>query len=159
MSEQPDTLTEMSRHIEGRVLLIGRKIGQSKFDIFKDALRIEAKPNKYPTGNSPIAWERGLLAKFKEGDFRSIVLHRFLYKPTKSYVEDPAIILTEVSRILPQGGVLAVNSFLLNEETKNFRSAESFFTESEMISMLQRPSFEGVVRIAVKDAVFFVCKK
>jgi len=159
MSEQPDTLVEITRHVRGRILLIGRKIGQARFEIFKDALRAEAKPGKYPTGTNAIAWERGLLNKFNDRDFDSIVLHRFLYKPTKSYIENPDTLLTEVSRILSQDGVLVVNSFLLNEKTQSFRSADCFYTESEIMNLFQRHSFSRVTAVTVGDAVFFVCKK
>ena len=120
MSESPDTFMEITRHTKGRVLLVGRKIGQEKFVVLKDTLRAEAKPSKYPTGKNPIPWENGLLTRCNEGDFDSIVLHRFLYKPTKPYVEDPQKVLTEVKRILPEEGVLIVNSFLLDEKTKGF---------------------------------------
>jgi hypothetical protein len=41
------------------------------------SLRLEAKPQKYPTGGKVVAWERGLLGKFSYGDFDSIILHRF----------------------------------------------------------------------------------
>ena len=159
MSELPDTLIEMTRHTKGRILLIGRKIGQEKFDVLKDALRVEAKPSKYPTGKNPMAWESELLTRMNEGDFESIILHRFLYKPTRPYVEDPETILTEVERILPEEGVLIVNSFLLDERTKNFRSADSFYTEEEMMRLLRRQSFKNVNCVRVTDAIFFVCKK
>jgi len=159
MSESPDTLMEITRHTKGRILLVGRKIGQEKFRVLKDALRVEAKPSKYPTGKNPIPWESGLLTRFNEGDFESVVLHRFLYKPTKSYVEDPEKILTEVKRILPEEGVLIVNSFLLDEKTRGFRSADCFYTEEEMMSLLRRQSFKDVNCVRVTDAVLFVCKK
>ena len=150
---------EMRRHSKGRILLVGRNIGQEKFDVLKDALRVEAKPSKYATGKNPLPWERGLLTRFIEGDFDSIILHRFLYKPVKSYVEDPDEVLTEVERILPEEGVLVVNSFLLRDETKNFRSAECFYTGEEMISVLQRQSFKKVYCVRAADATLFVCKK
>ena len=159
MSELPDTLAEITRHLKGRILLIGRKIGQAKFGIFTDALRVEAKPMKYPTGTNPIPWESGLLSKFNEGGFDSIVLHRFLYKPTRSYVEDPERVLSEVRRILPEEGLLVVNSFLLNESTRDFRSADCFYTENEMMALLQNRSFKDIARMKVGDATFFVCKK
>ena len=159
MSESPTTLIEITRHTKGRILLVGRKIGQEKFSVLKDALRVEAKPSKYPTGKNPIPWQSGLLTRFNEGDFESIVLHRFLYRPTKSYVEDPEKILTEVKRILPEEGVLIVNSFLLDEKTRSFRSADSFYTEEEMMSLLRRQSFKDVNCVRVTDAVLFVCKK
>lgn len=159
MSELPDTLMEITRHTKGRILLVGRKIGQEKFGVLKDALRVEAKPSKYPTGKNPIPWESGLLTGFNEGDFESIVLHRFLYKSKKSYVEDPEKILTEVKRILPEEGVLIVNSFLLDEKTKNFRSADCFYTEEEMMGLLRRQSFKDVNCVRVTDAILFVCKK
>jgi hypothetical protein len=159
MSELPETLTEITRHIKGRVLLVGRKIGQEKFSVLKDALRVEAKPGKYPTGKNPIPWESELPARFNEGDFESIVLHRFLYKPTKSYVEDPEKVLTEVKRIFPEEGVLVVNSFLLDEKTKEFRSADYFYAEEEMIGLLRRHSFKGVNCVRVTDGILFVCKK
>ncbi len=97
---------------------------------------MEAKPRKYQTRKNVIAWEKRLLSRFVEGDFDSIILHRFLYKAVKEYVEDPMEVLTEVKRILPEGGVLVVNSFLLDDKTKNFRSAESFYTEEEMKNVL-----------------------
>ena len=150
---------EITRHTKGRLLLVGRKIGQEKFRVLKDALRVEAKPSKYPTGKNPIPWESGLLKRFNEGDFESIVLHRFLYKPTKSYVEDPEKVLTEVKRILPEEGVLIVNSFLLHEKTRDFRSADCFYTEEEMMSLLRRQSFKDVKCVRVTDAILFVCKK
>jgi hypothetical protein len=159
MSELPEALAEISQHLKGRVLLVGRKIGQAKFGIFKDALRVEAKPGKYPTGTNLLPWESGLLTKFSEGDFNSIVLHRFLYKPTKSYVEDPENVLAEVTRILPEDGVLVVNSFLLNEKTRSFRSADCFYTENEMMTLLQNSSFKDVLRVKIRDATFFVCKR
>ena len=159
MSELPETLSEITRHTKGRILLVGRKIGQEKFAILQDALRVEAKPSKYPTGKNRIPWESGLLARLNEGDFESIVLHRFLYKPTKPYVEDPEKILTEVKRILPEEGVLIVNSFLLDEKTKSFRSSDCFYTEEEMMSLLRRQSFKDVNCVRVTEAVLFVCKK
>jgi hypothetical protein len=159
MSELPDALMEMTRRTKGRILLVGRKIGQEKFGVLKDALRVEAKPSKYPTGKNPIPWESGLLTRFNEGDFESIVLHRFLYKPTKSYIEDPEEVLTEVKRILPEEGVLIVNSFLLDEKTKCFSSADCFYTEEEMMGLLRHQSFNDVICVRVTDAVFFVCKK
>lgn len=159
MSESPDTLMEITRHTKGRILLVGRKIGQEKFGVLKDALRVEAKPSKYPTGKNPIPWESGLLRMFNEGDFESVVLHRFLYKPMRSYVEDPEKVLTEVKRILPEEGVLIVNSFLLDEKTRGFRSADCFYTEEEMMSLLRRQSFKDVNCVRVTDAILFVCKK
>jgi hypothetical protein len=159
MSESPHTLTEITRHTKGRILLVGRKIGQEKFGVLKDVLRVEAKPSKYPTGKNPIPWESCLLRRFNEGDFESIVLHRFLYKPTRSYVEDPEEVLTEVKRILPEEGVLIVNSFLLDEKTKDFRSADCFYTEEEMMGLLRRQSFKDVNCVRVTDAMLFVCKK
>jgi len=159
MSELPDTLMEITRHTKGRLLLVGRKIGQEKFGVLKDALRVEAKPSKYPTGKNPIPWESGLLTRFNEGDFESIVLHRFLYKPTRSYLEDPGKVLTEVKRILPEEGVLIVNSFLLDEKTKGFRSADCFYTEEEMMGLLRRQSFKDVKSVRANDAILFVCKK
>ena len=77
----------------------------------------------------------------------------------KPYVEDPEEVLTGVTRILPDAGVLVVNSFLLNGKTENFRSADCFYTESDMISLLQRPTFTNFTRVSVGDAVFFVSKK
>ena len=159
MSELPDTLAEITRHLKGRILLIGRKIGQAQFGTFKDALRVEAKPSKYPTGTNPIPWKTGLLTRFNRGDFDSIVLHRFLYKPTRPYVEDPERILSEISRVLPDEGVLVVNSFLLNETTRSFRSADCFYTETEMITLLQNSPFKNMDLVKVGDATFFVCKK
>ena len=159
MSESPDMLMEITRHTKGRILLVGRKIGQEKFVVLKDSLRVEAKPSKYPTGKNPIPWESGLLTRFNEGDFESIVLHRFLYKPTKSYVEDPGKVLAEVKRILPEEGVLVVNSFLLDEKTKSFRSADCFYTQEEMMDLLRRQPFKDVNCVRVTDSTLFVCKK
>ena len=159
MSESPDTLMEITRHTKGRILLVGRKIGQEKFRVLKDALRVEAKPSKYPTGKNQIPWKSGLLTRFNEGDFESIILHRFIYKPTKPYIEDPGKILTEVKRILPKEGVLVVNSFLLDEKTKGFRSADCFYTEEEMMDLLRRQPFKDVICVRVSDAISFVCKK
>ena len=159
MSESPDTFMEITRHTKGRVLLVGRKIGQEKFVVLKDTLGVEAKPSKYPTGKNPIPWESGLLTRFNEGDFDSIVLHRFLYKPTMPYVEDPEKVLTELKRILPEEGVLIVNSFLLDEKTKGFGSADCFYTDEEMLGLLRRQSFEDVSCVRVADAILFVCEK
>jgi len=158
MSESMEVLAEIRNRVKGRTLLVGRKIGQSKFDMLGASLRLEAKPQKYPTGGNVVAWERGLLDKFSHGDFESIILHRFLYKPVKEYVEDPLEILAEVKRILPDGGVLVVNSFLLDSATSRFRSADSFYTESEMIAMLANQGFEAA-RVRIGEAHLFICER
>jgi len=159
VSESIEVFTEIQRRLRGKTLLVGRKIGQDKFDIFGAKLRLEAKPQKYPIGGEVIAWETGALAKFSNGDFDSILLHRFLYKPVKEYIEDPLEILTETKRILPHGGVLVVNSYQLNDVTKNFRSAKSFYTESEMMTMLESQSFGNVIHVNVGKLGIFVCER
>jgi hypothetical protein len=159
MSESVEVLTEIRKKLKGKTLLVGRRIGQDKFDLFDASLRLEAKPQKYPIGGKVIAWKRGLLGKFSHGDFDSIILHRFLYKPVKEYVEDPFEILAEAKRILPEGGVLVVNSFLLDDATKSFRSAESFYTESEMMAMLEHQDFRKVVRVNVGEMRHFICER
>jgi hypothetical protein len=159
MSESTEVLKEIRKKLKGRTLLVGRKIGQDKFDLFGAGLRLEAKPQKYPIGRKVVAWERGLLRKFSHGDFGSIILHRFLYKPVKEYIEDPLEILAEAKRILPDEGVLVVNSFLLNEATKNFRSAESFYTETEMTTMLENQNFSKVIRFGIGEMHLFACEK
>lgn len=159
MSESVEVLTEIRKKLKGKILLVGRRIGQDKFDLFDASLRLEAKPQKYPIGGKVIAWKRGLLGKFSHGDFDSIILHRFLYKPVKEYIEDPFEILGEVKRILPDGGVLVVNSFLLDDATKSFRSAESFYTESEMMTMLERQDFRKVMRVKIGEMRHFVCER
>jgi len=120
---------------------------------------VEAKPQKYPPTGNVIAWEPKLLHKFATGAFDSIILHRFLYKPVKEYIEDPNIILAEVRRILPEGGVLVVNSFLLDDTTRSFASANSFFTETEMKSLLDTQSFMTVSRIKILDTSVYVCHR
>jgi len=159
MSESPEVLREIRKTVKGRTLLVGRKIGQDKFDLFGARLRLEAKPQKYPIGGKVVAWERGLLRKFSHGDFGSIILHRFLYKPVKEYIEDPLEILAEAQRILPDGGVLVVNSFLLDDTTKNFRSAESFYTENEMMTMLENQKFSKVTRFGIGETHLFACER
>jgi SAM-dependent methyltransferase len=159
MSESAETLREIRKRLKGRILLVGRKIGQDRFDPLAASLRLEAKPHKYPVGGKVIAWETGLLGKFSHGDFDSIILHRFLYKPVKVYIEDPLEILAEAKRILSDGGVLVVNSFLLDDFTRNFRAAESFYRESEMMSMLEIQDFKNVERLDVGETHLFVCEK
>jgi len=159
MSESTEALTEIRNKLKGRTLLVGRRIGQHKFDVYGAALRLEAKPEKYPIGGKVIAWETGLLSKFSPGDFDSIVFHRFLYKPVKEYIEDPREILAEAKRILPKAGVLVVNSFLLDDATKNFRSAESFYTESEMMRILKDQEFSRVIGIKIGGSRVFVCER
>jgi len=159
MSESTGALMEIRKRLKGRTLLVGRKIGQDKFDVLGASLRLEAKPQKYPVGGTVIAWETGLLGKFSRGDFGSIILHRFLYKPVKEYIEDPLEILAEAKRILPDGGVLVVNSFLLDDSTKNFRSAGSFYRESEMMSMLENQEFGNVMRVKIGETHLFVCER
>jgi hypothetical protein len=159
MSESTEVLAEIQKKLKGRTLLVGRKIRQDKFDLFGASLRVEAKPHEYPVGGKVIAWETGLLGKFSHGDFDSIILHRFLYKPVKEYIEDPVEILAEAKRILPDGGVLVVNSFLLDDASKNFRSAESFYTESEMMTMLQNQDFSRVMRADIAETHLFVCER
>jgi hypothetical protein len=159
MSESAEVLTEIRKRLKGRTLLVGRRIAQDKFNLFGAALRMEAKSQKYPIGGKVIAWETGLLGKFSHGDFDSIILHRFLYKPVKEYIEDPLEILAEAKRILPNGGVLVVNSFLLNDATKNFRSAESFYAESEMMGMLENQDFGKVTRVNIGETHLFVCER
>jgi hypothetical protein len=159
MSESVEVLGEIRKKLKGKILLVGRRIGQNKFDLFNARMRLEAKPQKYHIGGKVIAWETGLLGKFSHGDFDSIILHRFLYKPVKEYIENPHEILAEVKRILPDGGVLVVNSFLLDDTTKNFRSAESFYTESEMMTMLERQDFSKVKRVNMGEMCHFVCEK
>jgi hypothetical protein len=159
MSESPEVIAEIARHLKGRTLLVGRYVGQEKFNMLGDTLRVEAKPHKYPTGGHVVPWETGLLTRFAESDFDSILLHRFLYKPVKEYLADPAQVLTDVKRILSERGVLVVNSYLLDASTKAFASAETFFTEKEMREQLERRDFMRVSRIRVLDAILFVCKK
>ena len=159
MSESAETLTEIRKRLKGRTLLVGRRIGQDKFDALGASLRAEAKPQKYPIGGKVIAWETGLLGKFSRGDFDSIILHRFLYKPVKEYIEDPIEILAETKRILPDGGVLVVNSFLLDDTTRSFRSAESFYRESEMMSMLEDQDFRNVMHVNIGGTHLFVCER
>jgi len=158
MSESPEVLAEIAKHLKGRKLLVGRYIGQEKFNVLGETLRVEAKPHKYPTGGKVIAWERQLLDRFVKGDFDSILLHRFLYKPVKEYLADPAQVLTDVNRILPRGGVLIVNSYLLDQTTVTFGSAETFFTEKEMQNQLERQAFRKVSKTRVEDATLFVCE-
>ena len=159
MSESTEVLVEIQKRLKGKILLVGRRIGQNKFDLFHARMRLEAKPQKYPVGGNVIAWETGSLGKFSHGDFDSIILHRFLYKPVKEYIENSLEILAEVKRILPDGGVLVVNSFLLDDTTKNFRSAESFYRESEMMTMLKRQDFSNVKRVNMGEMCHFVCEK
>ena len=159
MSESREVLTAIRKELKGKTLLVGRKIGQDKFDIFDADLKLEAKPLKYAIGGNVLAWERGLLHKFSHGDFESIILHRFLYKPVRDYIEDPHEILTESIRILPKGGIVVVNSFLLDDDTKNFRSAESFYREMEMMSILESQPFNKVIRVSIGVTHFFVCKR
>lgn len=159
MSESTEVLTEIQEKLKGRTLLVGRKIGQDRFDLFGAGLRVEAKPQKYPIGGKVVAWEKGMLGKFANGDFNSIILHRFLYKPVKEYIEDPVEILAETKRILPEGGVLVVNSFLLDGATKNFRSAESFYSEREMRALLENQGFSKVMRVNIEETRLFVCER
>jgi len=159
MSESTEVLNEIEKNLKGRTLLVGRKIGQDKFDLFGADLRLEAKPQKYPIGGKVIAWQTGMLRKLSHGDFDSIVFHRFLYKPVKEYIEDSFEILTETKMILPDGGVLVVNSFLLDDTTRNFRSAESFYTEDEMMTMLEQQGFRKVLNIIVGRTHHFVCER
>jgi hypothetical protein len=159
MSESTEVLVEIQKRLKGKILLVGRRIGQNKFDLFGATLRLEAKPQKYPIGGKVIAWEIGLLGKFSHGDFESIVLHRFLYKPVKEYIENPLEILAEAKRILPDGGVLVVNSFLLDHATKGFRSAESFYTETEMVAMLEHQDFSKFMRVYMGEMCYFVCER
>ena len=159
MSEYNEVLAEIRKNIKGKKLLVGRRIAQEKFDIFGAALRVEAKPQKYPPCGKVIAWETELLHKFATGTFDSIILHRFLYKPVKEYVEDPEVILPEVRRILPGGGVLVVNSFLLNNATRSFASADSFFTETEMKNLLHKQNFISVSCISIRDGCVYVCRR
>ena len=159
MSESNEALEEIRRNVKGKILLVGRKIGQEKFDDLGAGLRIEAKPLKYLTVGNLVAWSTGLFSKFAGGEFESIVLHRFLYKRVKEYIEDPVTVLAEVERILPTGGVLIVNSFLLDDVTKDFRSADSFFTEEEMKGMLENQGFRRISRIATRDTRIFICEK
>jgi hypothetical protein len=159
MSESAEVLMEIGKRLKGRTLLVGRRIGQDKFNLFGADLRLEAKPQKYLTGGKVIAWETGLLGKFSHGDYDSIILHRFLYKPVKEYIENPLEILAEAKRILPKGGVLVVNSFLLNDATKNFRASESFYTESEMMTMLENQDFGKVTRVKIRETHLFVCER
>jgi hypothetical protein len=158
MSESIEVLAEIARHLRGRTLLVGRYIGQAKFNVLGATLRVEAKPHKYRAGENVIAWEERLLNRFAKGAFGSILLHRFLYKPVREYLADPAKVLTDVERILPRGGVLVVNSYLLDDVTKMFRSAETFFTEREMQDQLEKPAFRTVSKIRVEDATPFVCE-
>jgi hypothetical protein len=159
MSESLEVLTEIRKKLKGRTLLVGRKIGQEKFDMLGAALRLEAKPQKYAVDGKVIAWERGLLSKFTHGEFDTIVLHRFLYKPVKEHIEDPLEILAEAKRILPDGGVLVVNSFLLDDATKNFRSAESFYTENEMMTILKNQDFGKVMCVSLGESHLFICER
>lgn len=159
MSERSEVLAEVRKNIKGKTLLVGRKIAQEKFDMLDAALRVEAKPQKYPPNGNAIAWEHELLRKFVVATFDSIVLHRFLYKPVKEYVEDPGVVLAEVRRILPGGGVLVVNSFLLDNMTCSFASADSFFTETEMKSLLDKENFTSVSCIRILDACVYVCRR
>lgn len=159
MSESPEVFVEIAKHLKGRTLLVGRRIGQEKFSSLGESLRVEAKPHKYPTGGNVIAWERHLLGRFAEGDFDSVLLHRFLYKPVKEYLADPTQVLTDVKRILPERGVLVVNSYLLDPTTKTFMAAETFFTEKEMQDQLEKQSLRKVSKIRVSEATIFVCEK
>jgi SAM-dependent methyltransferase len=159
MSESIETLEAIHSYTKGNTLLVGRKIGQTKFNIFEARLRVEAKPLKYATGGNVIAWKAGLLSKFEPGDFDSIILHRFLYKRVKEYIEDPVRVVAEVKRILPEGGELVVNSFLLDDATRSFRSSDSFFTEAEMSSLLETQSFRKVSRVGIKKTAIFICEK
>jgi len=106
-----------------------------------------------------IPWEKGLLKRFVEGDFESIILHRFLYRPVKEYVENPVEVLSQVKRILAERGVLVVNSYLLDDDTRNFRSAETFYTEKEMRSILEKQCFRKLSQVKIGDALLFVCEK
>jgi hypothetical protein len=124
-------LSEIRKNVKGKTLLVGRNIEQAKFDMLSAASRVEAKSLEHPTDGNVIAWKTGLLGKFNVGDFDSILLHRFLHKRVKDYIEDLVKVVAEVTRILPEGGVLMVNSFLLDDVTRNFRSADSFFTEED----------------------------
>jgi len=159
MSESPDVLAAIGQELKGKRLLVGRKIGQNRLDVLGASLRVEAKPHKYPTGGNVLAWERGLLSRFREGEFDSVILHRFLYKPVKDYIEDPNQVLSEVKRILPKGGVLVVNSYMLNDVTKSYRSADTFYTEQEMSDIIERQCFERVLKPRVGDALLFICEK
>ena len=159
MSENNEVLAEIRKNIKGKTLLVGRKIAQEKFDMLGAALRVEAKPQKYLPGGNVFGWETELLRKFATGAFDSVILHRFLYKPVKEYVEDPEVILEEVRRILPAGGVLVVNSFLLDDTTRSFASAASFFTETEMKNLLDKHNFMSVSRISILDACVYVCHR
>jgi len=158
MSESPEALAAIGKELRGNRLLVGRKIGQSRLDVLGASTRVEAKPHKYPTGGSVLAWEKGLLSRFREGEFDSIILHRFLYKPVKEYIEDPDEILSEVKRVLPKGGVLVLNSYLLNDMTRDYRAAETFYTEREMTDIIERRRFKKVSQIKVADATIFICE-
>jgi len=59
MSESTELLAEIRSKLRGRTLLLGRKIGQGKFDILGATLTVEAKPQEYPTGGNVIAWKTG----------------------------------------------------------------------------------------------------
>jgi len=159
MSESAEVLAEIRKRLKGKTLLIGRKIGQDKFDLFGANLRVEAKPTKYPVGRNAIAWKSGLLRNFSGGEFDSVIFHRFVYKPVKEYVEDPLELLTEAKRVLSERGVLVVNSFLLNDTTKNFRSAESFYTEREFMAILENQQFNSIVHVRNGGTSLFVCEK
>ena len=139
-------------------MLVGRRVGHERLDILGAVLRIEAKPGKYTTGGIVRPWETGLLAKFSVDDFDSVILHRFLYKPVKEYIEDPVTILRDVKGILRQEGRLIVNSYLLDDVTKSYQSADSFFTEEEMQSLLGKQSFRKMSRVVVGGSSIFVCE-
>jgi len=159
LSESNETLNEIRRNSKGKTLLVGRRIGQEKLDILGAILRIEVKPGKYPTGGAVLRWEPGILENFYMGDFDSVILHRFLYKPVKAYIEDPVRVLGEVKRILRREGRLLVNSYLSDGVTKNYQSVDSFFTETEMQSMLREQGYRNVSRLDTGDSCIFVCEK
>jgi SAM-dependent methyltransferase len=155
MSEPHKVLNTIREHLNGpKLLIIGRKVGEKNFDELGESLRVEVKPTKYPPREGAKSWRKGLLSEFNEGDFDSIILHRFLYKPEKDYMEEPNEILREVKRILPEGGKLFVNSFLRDESTEKFDSSETFFTKEEMEELIKKHNF----KINAKDGYLIVCE-
>jgi hypothetical protein len=68
---------------------------------------------------------------------------------------DPNEILEKVNKILHNEGNLLVNSYLLDETTKDYENWKIFYTEEEMRDLLKKHGFD----IIEKDGHLLMCKK
>lgn len=124
MCDYQEVLACIRDRLEGKRLIIGRKIGQEKFDILQPSLRTEAKPQKHRTGGTSYLGRTA----FSVSLLTEILVECSFTDSSTSPSRNTWQILRKFSQksgaFCQERGVLMVNSCLLDGTTNGFLSAQ-----------------------------------